>query len=131
LPLPHDPAGGGLLLRSVSEGRHANYPSESACDRGHFYLDRCDDHGAYVEFPVIAGRNIGSEAAPIRDGDAPSGCVRALTLFGEPYSGTPMEPLVVAGATECFWSDTPFRGWQASGEGSTPYLHYLRYLDEL
>ena len=93
----------------VSAGRHANYPSRRACDRGHFYLDSCDFDPRRVDFPVAAERNIGSAAVP-------AACV-AL-------------PVVTVSdvTTECFWSGRPFRGWQEDAPGVTPYL---RYLDEV
>jgi hypothetical protein len=35
-----------------------------------------------------------------------------------------------AEAVECFWVDTPFRGWQGEGAGVTPYVRYLTEIAE-
>lgn len=98
----------------VAEGRQANYPSWTTCDRGHYALDRCNRHNAQYYFPVSPDRNIGSRALP-NFGD---GCFRGSDLATE---------YAQAAASECYWtSDTRFRGWQLSGPGVTPYERYLR-----
>ena len=53
---------------------------------------------------------------PIADPGAPRGCMRGRTL-GDERAG--------ADVMECFWSDEPFRGWQAEAAGVTPYFRYL------
>lgn len=108
---------GGAPVIWVSEGRHANYPSSAACDRGHFAVDTCDRNTARQRFPVVEGRNIGSEANPLVRAGASPGCVAGATV------GSGAE--VVRDAVECFWSEKPFRGWQGEGEGATPYVRYL------
>ena len=92
----------------VSSGRHANYPSEQACDRGHYRLDTCDADARANRFPVDAAGNIGSAARPE--------CRSAAISARDDAS------------VECFWSGVPFRGWQADVPGVTSYL---RYLDEI
>ena len=96
----------------VAEGRNANYPTAAACDAGHHSIDTCDRHDARFRFPVAASRNIGSRAVPVSD----DGCISARELG-----------IVTAesDATECFWSDVPFRGWQNTGNGVTSYNRYL------
>lgn len=101
----------------VAEGRHANYPSRAACERGHFFVDTCERNDVRVRFPVISARqNIGSRAHPA--GRA-GGCV------GAGWSEAASRPAALGGE-ECFWSaDAPFGGWASSGGGSTPYFRYL------
>jgi hypothetical protein len=107
----------------VSDARNANYPSATACDRGHLGLERCDRPGIPYRFPVTRDHNIGSRAAPIVEAGARPGCV----------SGSFVEPLdllvVSPTAVECFWDATaPFRGWQGGGRGETAYGVYLAQL---
>lgn len=105
----------------VARGTHANYPSPSACDRGHHFFDSCDQHDVTVRFPVVSElQNVGSRKAPFL-GRAISGCVAAVELWQVPRGA-------VAGAEECFWSERPFRGWTrtTSGDAPTPYAVYLR-----
>jgi hypothetical protein len=100
----------------VSEGRNANYPSRSRCDRGHHFVDTCDRNTVGRRFPTNNGRNIGSRSVPLGHSSAARGCVWGRTLEDE---------RAAPDAVECFWSDEPFRGWQARGAGVTPYLRYL------
>jgi len=96
----------------VAAGRNANYPSRAACDRGHGAIDSCDGQSVRVRFPVRAEGDLGSRARPI-GGD---GCVGGRAVPGAPE----------ADATECFWSDRPFRGWTPDAPGVTSYDRYLR-----
>lgn len=102
----------------VAEGRHANYASRQACDRGHFGLDTCDRNETRYRFPVLSPRqNIGSRARPIC-GD---GCLEAEALAAAGGG-------VVPGTVECFWSpERAFGGWQGreAGSGATAYARYL------
>ncbi len=102
----------------VAEGRHANYPSRQACDRGHFGLDTCDRNEAHYRFPVhSSGQDLGSRAWPI-GGD---GCLAAEAL---PAAGRGTVP----GTVECFWRlERAFGGWQGeeAGSGATAYACYL------
>ncbi len=98
----------------VSEGRQANYPTWSSCDRGHHSIDTCDNHDLAYDFPVRADRNLGSRAAPAQ----PGGCVPGADVASS---------LVDRGASECFWrSDAGFGGWQGRGTRATGYERYLR-----
>ena len=94
----------------VAHGRHANYPTRAACDRGHYFLDTCDAEPSRVAFPVSASRNVGSAIAP-RCAD--------LADVARPAD---------AEATECPWTDARFTGWQFGAAGATGYR---RYLDEI
>jgi hypothetical protein len=107
----------------VSDGRQANYPSRAACDRGHMRIDSCDADARAVRFPVTAARNIGSRAVPLTEPGRPAGCVSGAFV-------EPRDPLLVSTlAIECFWDvRAPFGGWQASGDGVTPYARYLELL---
>ena len=98
----------------VSAGRHANYPSRAACERGHYHLDTCDFEPLRVDFPIDAERNLGSAASPARGGCLPA----------------PLEAAdrTTPAAEECIWSASSFRGWQPAEPGITPYR---RYLDEI
>jgi hypothetical protein len=97
----------------VAEGRNANYPSQQACDRGHYSLDTCDHNDTRYTFPVRPDRNIGSRSKPL----GTDGCV-----FGRDLGTRAVAPNV----TECFWrSGISFRGWQSTGTGATGYWRYL------
>lgn len=102
----------------VAEGRNANYPSRSACDRGHGSLDTCDRNRLELLFPVSSTRqNLGSRTHPV----AGHGCVTGQHAGWNSRLPTP-------DSVECFWSrDRRFHGWQASSgsEGATPYFRYL------
>ncbi|MGE0157781.1 MAG: hypothetical protein AB7T31_00140 [Gemmatimonadales bacterium] len=114
------PAGSAPVVW-VAEGRQANYPSRSRCDRGHHSIDTCDRNTLATRFPVRPDRNIGSREAGIDGRASAAGCV----------SGAFLEDAgAAADAEECFWRDTPFRGWQARGAGVTPYAYYLRDVAE-
>lgn len=102
----------------VSEGRHANYPSRAACDRGHRAIDTCDRNARRNRFRVREGHDIGSEARPGIESGGRRGCVVGADV------GSDAE--VARDAVECLWSDQPFRGWQRAGDGATPYLRYLK-----
>lgn len=115
---------GGVPRVWVARGKHANYPSRSACDSGHWYSDSCDENRVAVRFPIRAdGQNLGSRLRP-RAGDL--GCVEADAL---PLGGDGAH----AGMRECFWDSTAaFWGWQEERTGTppTPYAHYLAAIAE-
>lgn len=97
----------------VAEGKNANYPSRAACDRGHNFIDTCDNNQATFRFPVIDGRNLGSRIFPHRAG----GCVAGRELDSAIVDST---------AVECFWRpDSRFRGWRSAEKGVTGYYRYL------
>lgn len=104
----------------VASGKHGNYPSREACDRGHWFYDSCDANVARRRFPILSERqNIGSRRRPFM-GRHPSGCVAVADLGGTSELPDPA-------ARECPWRpDVRFRGWQRSGGGSTSYARYLR-----
>lgn len=104
----------------VADGRNANYPSRRACERGHGFVDTCGGSRLRYPFPVHASRNIGSRVRPLETSGARAGCVRSAPV--DPGNGA-----TAPDAVECFWDpDARFRGWQASGDGVTPYERYLR-----
>jgi hypothetical protein len=97
----------------VGKGRHANYPSKRACDRGHHFLDTCDEAMVRSQFPVFRSRNIGSKQRPAFEG----GCVTA-----EQVGLTTTD----ANAVECIWDpQARFKGWQSGVAGVTGYFRYL------
>lgn len=107
----------------VADGRHANYPSRAACERGHLRFDTCEGTALAFRFPVVPARNVGSRERPIRELERRAGCV----------SGAWIEPgellLVGPEEVECFWDpEWRFRGWQGAGEGVTAYGRYLEVL---
>jgi hypothetical protein len=103
----------------VARGKHAHYPTRTACDRGHWFYDSCDRNDAVGRFPVrVAAQNVGSRAHPLPNA---GGCLAAREL-----------PLGARGASagtqECVWDAArPFRGWQAVSTGAAPtaYAYYL------
>lgn len=108
----------------VAEGSNANYPSRSACDRGHWFVDTCDRNDVQTRFPLLGMKqNIGSREHPVETAYG-RGCIGAEHLGWT-------SDRVVSGRSECFWSlDAPFRGWQWPLEGDAP-TPYARYLEEI
>ncbi|MEX1181709.1 MAG: hypothetical protein WEF86_00635 [Gemmatimonadota bacterium] len=104
----------GAPIIWVAEGRHANYPSERACDEGHHSIDTCDRHDARFRFPVDGHtQNIGSSAHPTPS----TGCITGR-MTGSSRA--------VPDAVECMWSvGASFGGWQAVDDGATGYWRYL------
>lgn len=90
---------GGYPRAYVSQGKHANYNSQSACDfGGDLWTDTCDgnDTGVRVETNGQWG-NIGSRAVPFVD---------AVT------AQSPSHPYYGSGAVEWYWTDVGyFAGW--------------------
>lgn len=103
---------GGAPRVWVARGKHAHYPSQRACDQGHWFYDSCDENRAAVRFPVLsADQNIGSRHHPLLGA---AGCIaaEALPLGSAGTSG---------GSRECFWDPlAPFWGWQADRTGTAP-----------
>lgn len=110
-----DGESGGAPVVWVAAGKHANYPSRAACDRGYRWMDSCDGNDARYRFPILSpAQNIGSPERPVRG----TGCLDGHHLVA---ARPPAEE-----TTECFWSlDAPFRGWTGEGPGVTPYARYL------
>lgn len=104
----------------VAEGRHANYPSERACDEGHHSIDTCDRHDTSLRFPVTAHvQNIGSAGRPF----PATGCITGRMTGSS---------LAVPDAEECVWTiGALFRGWQAVEGGVTGYWRYLHEVAEM
>jgi hypothetical protein len=109
----------GVPVIWVAAGRQANYPTRTACDRGHSSIDTCDRNTLSYRFPTDdARKNIGSAQYP-QGRDA--GCVRPADLGSQSKLHRP-------DVEECIWSrDRRFRGWQGeqAGAGTTPYGRYL------
>ena len=97
----------------VARDKHANYPTRSACESGHWRQERCAKTGPQYRFPVAQERNLGTRA---RSPFGPQGCVRADQLQFPPLTAP-------SDATECVWSaEIAFRGWLRDHPGSaTPY----------
>lgn len=111
----HNDAIGGAPVVWVAEGRQANYPSRSACDRGHHRIDTCDRNTHAYRFPIrSSAQNAGSRARPLSD----DGCITGAEL---PLPST----RALDAAVECIWVSRPFAGWQEAQEGTTEYAHYL------
>jgi hypothetical protein len=104
----------------VSEKKHANYPSQNACNSGvtvgFVELEHCEFNTIDQVFPVVyTQQNIGSRTTPLRD------CAPAFWGSAE----------TSAGWEECLWQAPQyferFNGWQRppDHDGSTPYVHWL------
>lgn len=109
---------GGAPVIWVASGSNANYTSEAACSRGHYRLDSCRGRRVGVRFPIVSqAQNLGSRAVPFM-GRSPTGCVTMAEL-GWTVGGS---------ERECFWMDSPFRGFSGSeaGEPPTAYNQYLK-----
>jgi len=93
----------------VAEGKHANYPTASACNDGALSMDECRYNTARHRIPVMYGQqNVGSRAQPLRD------CVT-------PFWNSTM---TASWAVECLWARntrSTFDGWQGyTGKGGSP-----------
>jgi hypothetical protein len=89
----------------VAQGKHANYPSQAACDAGNgggylvdliFSYDTCGGNNSFFRATTGGTRNIGSNAKRILN------CILSQNPF---YQDPPRR-------AECFWSDPRFYGWQ-------------------
>ena len=103
----------------VADGKGANYPTRSACDRGHLFYDTCDRNDVRQRYPILShAQNVGSPLAPAGD---QRGCLSWQ------HTGI-VSAKVAPGSYECFWdAAAEFRGWQRPARGSaTPYDRYLR-----
>lgn len=101
----------------VAEGKNANYPSRSACDRGHWHFDTCDRNDRSVRFPVMSlAQDIGAADAPFPHHPRDPSCVVTAEV--------PLLPTLTG--VECIWTDADFHGWHDSTvPGSTGYRRYL------
>ena len=113
----------GAPIVWVSDARNANYPSLGACERGHWWMDRCNPDAVPFRFPVAPERNIGSRHVPIVEEGQPRGCVSGR--FVDPADGM----IVDHESLECFWDPSAtFGGWQGAHRGATAYGTHLREL---
>jgi len=108
----------------VARGKHAQYPSQGACERGHWFQDSCDPNGPTMRFPVLSdAQNIGSRNRPL---PTDAGCIASEALPLDRDGASP-------GMRECLWDPSQsFWSWQATRTGiaPTPYEHYLRHVAE-
>lgn len=95
LQFPGHPQAVPLVL--VADGKHANYPTDSACDSGgHYGSDECDSP-RYLDVVLVSqSNNIGSRSHPLIDG---------IT------TGNPSHPVYANQYVEYYWTSQPFRGW--------------------
>lgn len=115
----------------MAEGSQANYPSQRACDRGHHFIDSCDQNTVRLPYPVVSARqNVGSRRRPFL-GRTADDCVRLSDLAIAAPDEAAADTAGGSARTECLWRDTgAFRGWRAGAAGSAP-TPYGRYLGEL
>jgi hypothetical protein len=104
---------GGYPRVWVSEGKHAGYFSQTACNGGGTLgADDCSDVDSYSRLEWSSFWNLGSQAVPLLNGVA---------------SRNP-EWYPASGRKECFWTAVRFRGWiplTVGGDDSDPYLAKL------
>jgi hypothetical protein len=106
----------------VASGKHANYPSQGACDAGTgggflldviFSFDSCEGNNAFFSLSAPASRNVGSARVRMID------CVKSQNLFYQDND------------QECFWSSARFTGWQLDrttwATGYRAALDYFSY----
>lgn len=118
----------GAPIVWVSNRKHANYYSESKCDRANIDECRAD---YFRRFPIYnAGQNIGSadHPQPWRYGqvNGPTADCQAPLL---PSQRLPLIEPNGPNNSECWWSELEsarFRGWLQDADGSTAYGKHLR-----
>lgn len=100
----------------VSQGKHANYRSESECNAGGaFNTDTCEEVDTSERLFVSGAYNIGSSGTHLLD------CV---------VSRDPSYIYYGSGRQECFWTYSAFRGWiptYIGGPASTAYSARLDF----
>jgi hypothetical protein len=107
---------GGAPIVWVAIDKHANYPSEVACNSGGgwngFGNDNCMGNNSFTFMSlsdgVVGPRNLGSAAAQRMN------CVA---------SNNPAEQ--VNNHPECFWNNVRFTGWSGAAPDAAPYLTRL------
>lgn len=103
----------------VSEGKHANFLTESECESGGFGgADTCDDGDSSVRLEAYGNKNIGSRSAHTSAQD----CVS---------SENPSYPYYGLGRAECYWTVKDFRGWVPDSAGGTSADDYSTFLASL
>lgn len=76
----------------VSQGKHANYPTESKCDAGGFFFSDFCDRDVTEAVGILRGRNLGELNAK---------------LVNCTFSAIPSQHP----GQECFWTEQYFDGW--------------------
>lgn len=103
---------GGYPRVYVSQGKHANYPTRSACNNGGFFdTDTCVQVDKKERVRADFYLNIGSRAAHKASQD----CMPSSNPDYQYYG---------SGRTECYWTSKAFRGWippWIGGASSGPY----------
>lgn len=99
----------GAPIVWVSEGKHANYPSASACEEGGAYnSDSCEFNDSSRRIPIVyTQQNVGSRIERLQD------CMA-------PFWGS---PLTDPSTQECMWRThgvQRFNGWQSAVYGPPP-----------
>lgn len=89
----------------VADGKHANYPTDAACDAGgHYSSDDCSSP-RYLDVALVSqSNNIGSRAHQLIDGTTTSNSTHPA--FSSHY-------------TEYYWTVQAFRGWFSPAIGTT------------
>ncbi len=82
-------------LAWVAIWKHANYATIEACDKGAFFMDKCDN-GWIERAEVREDANLGSDQVPLID--------EVLQV----QSGTSLY--------EYYWTDLPFCGWMVASK---------------
>jgi hypothetical protein len=109
---------GGYPKVWVSEGKHANYSSQSGCNAGGFLgVDTCVDVDWYVRVSVPATANIGSRLHHTSGQDCWISTNPSYQYYG-------------SGRTECYWTSKQFRGWIPDSVGGMGATWYSTILDE-
>lgn len=87
----------GAPVIHVADGKHANYPTDGACDGGGFFgSDECDSPRWFGLVQINQARNIGSRAHRFVDGVTTSNT--SHPVFGQQN-------------VEYYWTWKRFRGW--------------------
>jgi hypothetical protein len=111
---------GSAPLIWVALGKHANYPTQAACDAGNgggflvdliFSYDTCGGNNSFFTAPTGGQRNLGSQQRQLRN------CIASENPF---YQVPPRDK-------ECFWTANKFYGWQLDkSTSSTGHIAHLR-----
>jgi len=81
----------------VADGKHANYPTDAACDAGdYFNSDECSSPRYIDVMAVTQANNIGSRTHRLIDGVT---------------TANPNHPVYASQFVEYYWTSQQFRGW--------------------
>jgi hypothetical protein len=100
---------GGYPRAFVALRKHALYRSDTECDDGELGLDECKAD-AYQRVAASSALHIGSRNAH----SAAQDCVRSAVL-------------VSSAATECYWTNRAFGGWQGKNPKAGAYSAVLAF----